>query len=154
MGVPYVASENGGAQLIPASLRKSPIKWDKAALRDAGLLPVAQEWIDALTEAGVPMVIATHFSGRDIPMPTPATGKQSGRWAEAWVYLALSTWGKRSNRGMVSWLKKLMTCEKERVVIVMEALMLAKHTKTTWHGPAKIWLDQQRTCANTCPYLG
>ena len=73
-------------------------------------------------------------------------------WAEAWVFLALHTWGKRSHQGTVSWIKELMVCEKLRVVIVTEALMTSK-ANTSWRGPAQIWLDQQRTCARTCPYL-
>lgn len=151
-GVDYIASGHGGARLLPVSIRKKPIKWDKDALRSAGLLPISQDWYDILDAAGVPMVAGVHFSDRDLSMPDGAGGSQSGWWAEAWVFLALHTWGKRSRQGWTSWIKELMECEKLRVVIVTEALMMCK-TRTSWRGPAQIWLDQQRTCARTCPYL-
>jgi hypothetical protein len=98
-------------------------------------------------EAGVPMVAQAYFSERDCPMPSPALGLQSGWWAPAWVFLALSTRGKRSHDDLREWLLELLSCEKRRVVIVMEALMLRRNKRMPWAEPAKIWLDEQKTTA-------
>lgn len=129
-------SENGGTDLLPKIRRKRPEQWNKTLLRSYGLLPIELMEYDVCLDAGVPLV---------------ALG--SGWWAPAWVYLALNTWGKRSKAGTVRWLKEHMVCQKRQVTTVTEALMLCKSERTSWREPAKVWLDQQRTCANTCPYL-
>ncbi len=85
-------------------------------------------------------------------MPGGITGLQSGLFAEAWVMLSSHTWGTRSKTGMAKWIRELQQCEKRRVVAVMEVLMTSS-SRASWVPAARAWLDGQRTCAKTCPYL-